>query len=128
MAAALLSAFGLLAAALAAIGLYGVIAFSVSQRTREVGIRMALGARTSQVMRMVVGEALLLVAAGATIGLGLGALAGRGLAGVLLDVPAIEPVTFVTVSAILVIAALLATLLPARRAASVNPTEALRHE
>ncbi len=122
----LLGAFALLALVLAAVGIYGVMAYLVNQRTREIGIRMALGARPSAVLRMVVSHALAL----AVGGVGLGALAAllttRALAGILFRVSATDPGTFVTISALLLVTAVLAACTPARRAAHVDPMLALR--
>jgi predicted permease len=128
MGAALLSLFGVLAMMLAAIGLYGVIAFAVSRRTREIGIRMALGARAGQVARLVVGEGMALVAVGAVIGLALALVAARPLRGALYGVAPHDPVALAAVALILGGVAFLASYLPARRAARVEPIEALRHQ
>lgn len=128
MGAALLAAFGALAVLLASIGLYGVVAFSVSQRTREVGIRVALGAETGHVVRLVVREGMVLVAAGVGLGLALSLVAMRPLAGILIGVAPTDAATFGAVSAILAVVALVASYLPARRAAAVDPLIALRAE
>jgi putative ABC transport system permease protein len=124
----LLGAFAGIALLLAAIGLYGVMAFSVAQRTREIGLRMALGAEQARVLRGVLRQGLLL--AGIGIGLGLvGALAlQRVIAGMLYGVESSDPLTLAAVSLLMVLAAGLAALLPARRAARVDPMEALRAE
>ncbi len=126
--ALLLSIFAGVALALTAVGIYGVIAYSVSQRTGEIGIRMALGALPSSIFRLVVGQAMRLVAI--SIGLGLlGALACTRLMGSLLfAVGAWDPATFVSIAALIAAVAFLACWLPARRAALVNPIEALRAE
>ena len=124
----LLLAFALLAALLAAIGLYGVVAFSVAQRTREIGIRVALGARTADVLRLIVGQGMRLVLVGGLIGLA-GALAiSRILRSLLFGIGPTDPFTFVLSSALLAGVALLACWLPARRAARVDPVVALRCE
>ncbi len=128
MAAMLLSAFGLLAMALAAIGLYGVVGFSVAQRTREVGIRVALGADRSNVVGMVIREGMLMVIVGLLVGLGLSLVAMRPIAGLLHGVPPTDLVTFGGVALGLGAVALLATYVPARRAARIDPMIALRYE
>jgi putative ABC transport system permease protein len=124
----LLSLFAALALILAAVGIYGVIAHAVSQRTREIGIRLALGARVSDVLRMVFGEGVKLTLIGVGVGL-CGALAAtRVLASFLFGVSASDPLTFISVSLILLAVALLACYLPARRATKVDPMAALRYE
>ncbi|HEY7057844.1 MAG TPA: ABC transporter permease [Vicinamibacterales bacterium] len=118
--------FGLLALSLAVVGLYGVKSYLVSQRTREIGIRMALGARSSDVLRMVLREGAALALVGVTIGILLAALLGRVLSGVLYEVQPLDPVVFVSAPIALVIAALVATWIPARRATQVTPLTALK--
>jgi putative ABC transport system permease protein len=126
--ALLCSAFGGLALLLAALGLYGLIAWSVAQRTREIGIRMALGAEQGSVLRMIVLEGLRLAGAGLGIGL-LAALAvSRALQSQLYGVNSSDPLTYVAVAALITGVALLASLLPARRAASIAPMAALKSE
>ncbi len=126
--ALLCSAFGGLALLLAALGLYGLIAWSVAQRTREIGIRMALGAEQRSVLRMIVLEGLRLAGAGLGIGL-LGALAvSRALQSQLYGISSSDPLTYVTVAALIAGVAALASLVPARRAASIAPLIALRSE
>jgi len=120
--------FGVAALLLAAIGLYAVMAFSVSRRAREVGIRIALGARTSDVLRLVFRQGIIQLAIGMTLGLGLGALVSQGIAGVLFEVQPRDPVTFAGVVALLTVAGLLACYIPARRAAKVDPLSAMRVE
>jgi putative ABC transport system permease protein len=124
--AALLAALSTLALLLATIGLYGVIAFNVSRRTREIGIRMALGASQGLVIRQVVIDALMLVATGGVIGAIAAALAGRVIAGTLYGVGAFDPLAWMASLGSLAIAAIAAAVVPARRAARVNPIAALR--
>jgi ABC-type antimicrobial peptide transport system permease subunit len=126
--AELLSFFGLLALVLAAIGLYGVMAYSVAQRTNEIGIRMALGARAGDVVRLVVWQGLRFVVAGLAVG-ALATLAlKRFVESQLYGVEPADPLTFAVVGASLMAVALLACWAPARRAAKVDPVIALRNE
>jgi predicted permease len=125
---ALMSVFAGLALVLAAVGIYGVLAYSVRQRTHEIGIRLAVGAQRHDVLRMVVGQGFKLTLVGLGIGLG-GALAlTRFLSKFLYGVKPSDPMTFVAVSLLLLAVALLAAYIPARRATRVNPLVALRHE
>ena len=124
----LLSVFGAIAAVLAAVGIYGVMAYAVTQRTREIGIRMALGATSSSVMSLVVKQALILVFIGLILGIGGAFGLTRFLANELYGVKPTDPTTFIAVSVGLVVVAILASLIPTRRAVSVDPTVALRHE
>jgi predicted permease len=120
--------FGLLALLLASLGLYGVMAYSVARRTREIGIRLALGAQTSDVLKLIVRHGMGL----ALVGIGLGVVAAwasmRVLANLLFGVSPTDLLTFVSIPLVLVAVALLACYLPARRAAKVDPLTALRHE
>jgi putative ABC transport system permease protein len=126
--ALLLSIFAGTALLLTAIGIYGVLAYSVSQRTNEIGIRIALGAPQSNIFRLVVGEAMLLVAISMAIGL-LGAfMATHFLSSLLYGVAAWDPITFASIATLIAAVAFLACWLPARRAARVDPVTALRAE
>jgi predicted permease len=125
----LLTTFGALALLLASIGLYGVANYSVTQRTREIGVRMALGARPSTVLRLVLGHGLLLVAVGLGVGLVLALVATSFVPSeLLLNVDPRDPVTFVSTAALLAVVAMLASYLPARRATRIDPLIALRTE
>jgi predicted permease len=126
--AMLLAAFGLLALVLATIGLYGVMSFSVAQRSREIGMRMALGAREGDVLGLVLRQGLTLVAAGMAAGLLLAAGLMRVASGLLFGVSATDPMAFGATSAVLLLAAFAATLVPALKAVSVPPSVALRYE
>jgi predicted permease len=126
MGAVLIGVFGLLALLLAGVGLYGVMAYAVSQRTREIGLRMALGARARDVLRQVLSEAMTLVAIGMAIGWGLAAALSRLIASFLFGVGAMDAVTFAAIPILLAIVALVASYLPARRAMKVDPMVALR--
>lgn len=123
---ALLGLFAVAALVLAAIGIYGVMAYSVSQRTRELGIRLALGAQPGDVRALVIGHGLTLALTGVAIGIG-GALAlTRVMSGLLFGISATDPSTFAAVAVLLVAVALVACWLPARRATRVDPALALR--
>ena len=128
LATILLSAFALAALLLAAIGLYGVLAYSVAQRRREIGIRMALGARPAAVVRLVLGESSKMIGFGIAGGLAAASLMTRGLASLLFGVAPLDPATFAGTAAVLAVVGLLACGIPARRAANVDPAEALRGE
>jgi putative ABC transport system permease protein len=124
----LLSAFAALALILAAIGIYGVISFSVTQRTREIGVRMALGARAEDVLAMVVQQGIAPALTGVVVGL-IGALiTTRIMKSMLFGVTATDPITFIVVPLVLGVVAFAACWLPARRATKVNPMVALRSE
>jgi ABC-type antimicrobial peptide transport system permease subunit len=124
--AGLLAAFAMIAVLLGAVGVYGVVAFAVARRTRELGVRTAMGASPAQIRAMVLGDGARLAAVGIAFGL-VGALAsGRLLRGFLFGVRETEPLVLATVCALLLLVVLLASALPARRAARVDPLEALR--
>ncbi|MDX1495392.1 MAG: FtsX-like permease family protein, partial [Longimicrobiales bacterium] len=126
--AALFSAFALLALVIAAIGVLGVLAFAVSQRTREFGVRMALGAEQSQVLGMVLREGALLAAGALVVGVVAAVGLSRFLVELLFEVSATDPGTYAAVGAVLAVVALLASYVPARRATKVDPMQALRSE
>ncbi len=126
--AALFSIFGVLALGLAVVGLYGVKAYSVARRTREIGIRMALGAQSGAVLRMIMRESSIMLFSGVTIGLLLAIGTAKVLSGFLYGVSALDPIAFTVAPLVLTIAALIATWLPARRATRVDPVQALRAE
>jgi putative ABC transport system permease protein len=124
----LFASFGVLGLLLAAVGIYGVMAFGVAQRTQEFGVRMALGAQRALVLRLVLKEGTILAVLGALIGLGGAYLVGRAMQSTLYGVGAMDATAFGAVAFILLVAALLACLFPAWRASRVEPIEALRHE
>jgi predicted permease len=128
MAASMLGVFGGLGLLLAAVGLYGVIAFNAAQRTREIGLRMALGAGRGQVVWLVLREGFVLAGTGIAAGLVLAFAAGRLVAGQLTGVSGADPVSFAGTAALLIGVAALACLLPARRASALNPLTALRRD
>ena len=126
--ALLAAAFGGLGTLLAAIGLYGVVAFSVTRRTREIGLRMALGAEPGGVLAMVMGQGFTLVALGLVIGAGLAAGVAFVLRGLLYGVTPLDPVAWGAAATAMVVAAAIANAVPARRAMRVEPLTALRTE
>jgi putative ABC transport system permease protein len=124
----LLGFFAAAALFLAALGLYGVISYSVAQRTREIGIRMALGAERSTVLGMVLGQGLRLAGMGAVVGLAASVAVSRLLRNQLFEAGAFDPLVFAGMAAVLIGAALAASYLPARRAVRVDPVVTLRYE
>jgi len=126
--AAMFSVFGALALGLAVVGLYGVKAYSVARRTREIGIRMALGAQRGAVLRMFLREGSVMLVCGLVLGLLLAAGTGKILSGMLYEVGALDPIAFTVAPTVLAAAALVATWLPARRATRISPMAALRTE
>jgi len=124
----LTSGFGALALALASVGIYGVMAYSVAQRTNEIGIRLALGARPAQVQTMVLGESSLIAIAGVVCGLGAALILVRLVKSMLYGISSYDPVTLGATVLLLLFVATAASWLPARRAAAIQPTEALRHD
>ena len=124
----LIGVFAAVGLVLAAVGIYGVISYSVSQRTHEIGIRMALGAARHEILKLVINRGMVLAVLGVAIGLGGSLLLTRLIRTQLFGVPATDPLTFVSVSVLFLAVALLACLVPARRAAKVDPMEALRYE
>jgi predicted lysophospholipase L1 biosynthesis ABC-type transport system permease subunit len=124
----LLGVFASLALALAAVGVYGVLSYAVSQRRQEIGIRMAIGADRGRVVSLVLGSGLRLAALGVMVGLAMAVGVTRLMRALLHDVAALDPITFVTVPVILFAVSLGACLIPALRAARVNPVSALRAE
>jgi putative ABC transport system permease protein len=125
---ALLAGFALLGLALATVGVYGVVAGSVERRTGEIGLRLAVGADSSDVLRMVLGQAARLAAAGVTLGLLAAFALTRVMQTLLYEVSPTDPATFAAVAAVLALATLLASYLPARRAARLDPATVLREE
>jgi len=128
LAGSLLGLFGLVAVVLASVGIYGVMAFSVSQRTRELGVRVAIGARPADLLSMVVGQGMRLAALGVGIGLVLALAAARLATGLLYGISAAYPLTFAGIALLLGAIALAACYIPARRATRVDPIVALRYE
>jgi ABC-type antimicrobial peptide transport system permease subunit len=124
----LFAAFALLALVLGAVGIYGLVSYSVTQRTHEIGIRMALGARAANVLTLIMKNGLTLVMAGIVIGIGSALVLTRFLATLLFGIQPTDSVTFVVVSAVFFVIAMVAALIPAIRATRVDPVVALRNE
>ena len=124
----LLAVFAVVALVIAVIGIYGVLAYSVSQRTPEIGLRIALGAQPSSVVRLIVAEGMTVAVVGTTVGLLVAFATGRALASLLYGVQPRDPATFGFIAAALTLVAAAACAIPARRAARVDPMVALRHE
>ncbi|HZD06361.1 MAG TPA: FtsX-like permease family protein, partial [Longimicrobiales bacterium] len=124
----LLSMFAGLAILLGAVGIYGVMSYSVTQRTRELGVRIALGAYRSDVVRMVLRQGVVTAAVGVVLGIGAGLASGRVLESQLYGVQTTDPLTYTGVAMGLLVVAIVASWIPARRASSVDPLEALRQE
>src|SRR5262249_49474255 len=126
--AALMGLFAFISLALATVGIYGVISYSVVQRTQEMGIRIALGAQRSDILRLVLGEGMMLVGIGLGTGLAIALALIRVISSLLFGVSATDPVTFAAISGLLTGVAILACYIPARRATKVDPIVALRYE
>ncbi len=128
MTAMLLGIFSLVALALAAIGVYGVLSYSVAQRSREIGVRMAVGATRAHILRLVLSQAAQFAGLGLAVGVGTALLSARIITSLLFDTGTADPLSACIAIGSLVLAAAMAAIIPAIRAASVNPNEALRAE
>jgi len=124
----LLTVFAALALIIASVGIYGVMAYSVTQRTREIGVRMALGSTPSRIFRLVVGDGMRMAVFGVIVGVVASVILNRYLASLLFQVGANDPITLAAVSALLVAVALFACYIPARRATRVQVAEVLRQD
>ena len=127
-AAMLFGAFGVLGTLLAVVGLYGVVSYSVSQRTHEIGVRMALGGQRSDILKLVVGEGMILTGVGLALGLVCALVLARFISVILYGIGSADPVTFIGISVLMIVVTLEACYIPARRASGVEPTVALRYE
>jgi putative ABC transport system permease protein len=128
LALALFSLFAVVALLLAAIGLYGVMSYGVTQRVHELGLRIALGATSRNTLKLIIGQGMRLVALGIALGVGVALAVSRLMAHLLFGMSPRDPLTFVVISSLLALVALLACYIPARRATKVDPMVALRHE
>ena len=126
MGASVLSVFGALALLLATVGLYGMLSYDVAQRTHELGVRVALGARRGDLARLVIGASARIILFGATIGLGITALAGRFVRPLLFDTSPYQPEILLAAVGVMLVVTIVATMLPTRRALTVDPIIALR--
>ena len=127
-AAMLFGAFGVLGTLLAVVGLYGVVSYSVSQRTHEIGVRMALGGQRSDILKLVVGEGMVLTGVGLALGLAGALVLARFISVILYGIGSADPVTFIGISVLMIVVTLEACYIPARRAARVDPVIALADE
>jgi ABC-type antimicrobial peptide transport system permease subunit len=128
LASSLIGVLGAAALMLASVGLYGVLAWTVSRRTREIGVRIALGAQSNEIIKMILRQGLVLIFMGIVVGIAVSLALTRLIEGVLYSVSPADPSTYATIAMLLTVVALLACWLPARRAAKVDPMVALRQE